>query len=558
MNFFPNEPGYQPRVLLIGGTSEIGLAILAALALPPNAQIILAGRDEQRLTAAGKELGGQVTTVPYDALDTAGHQAFVDAVFADGHLDLVISAAGVLVPQADLERDVLRAAELIETNFTGHVSTLLAVAARMRAQGRGTIVVLSSVAAVRPRKANPVYGSAKAGLDAFARGFADLLHGTGVRVVLVRPGFVTGRMTAGMPPAPLATTPEAVGRATAAALRRGQDTVWVPPALAALAHALTRPETHLAPYLAVSSSAVDSDAVRVLVAEDDEGLGQVLARGLREQGYVVDLVPDGETAAAYLRFYEYEVAVLDWRMPRLSGLDLVQRMRRAGTATPVLMLTARDTPADRIAGLDAGADDYLVKPFDFGELLARLRALQRQASGQPLAPAGDRRGRVRPGGPGGDGVRAAPRVHRHRAGHPGDLDAPLAQRRGPPLDRPARLGQRGRRLRLEHHRRAPGPAALQAGRRRGPDRDHPRRRLPDHRDMKASPGNLSPAARVAAAATAVIAVLYVIAVIVFNVLFASHQTAQSDYYLGTRLTAAATDPALLGQSARGEIVRGGR
>src|SRR6185437_13070350 len=87
---------------------------------------------------------------------------------------------------------------------------------------------------------------------------------------------------------------------------------------------------------------------------------------------------DGEAAAAYLRFYQYEVAVLDWRMPRLSGFDLVQRLRRGGTATPVLMLTARDTPADRIAGLDAGADDYLVKPFDFGELLARIRALQRR------------------------------------------------------------------------------------------------------------------------------------------------------------------------------------
>jgi two-component system OmpR family response regulator len=123
--------------------------------------------------------------------------------------------------------------------------------------------------------------------------------------------------------------------------------------------------------------------VRVLVAEDDETLGEVLARGLREQGYVVDLVPDGETAASYLHFYEYEVAVVDWRMPRLSGLDLVQRLRNAGPgtpgrATPVLMLTARDTPGDRIAGLDAGADDYLVKPFDFGELLARLRALQRR------------------------------------------------------------------------------------------------------------------------------------------------------------------------------------
>jgi decaprenylphospho-beta-D-erythro-pentofuranosid-2-ulose 2-reductase len=238
MNFFPNDPAYQPRVMLIGGTSEIGLAILAALGLPASAEIILAGRDEQRLAAAGKELPGRLRTVPYDALDPQSHQAFVDAVFAEGPVDLVISAAGVLIPQAELERDVRRAAALIDTNFTGHVSTLLAVGTRMRAQGRGTIVVLSSVAAVRPRRANPVYGSAKAGLDAFARGFADRLHGTGVRVVLVRPGFVTGRMTAGMPAAPLATTPEAVGRATAAALRRGRDTVWIPPALAGVAQLL--------------------------------------------------------------------------------------------------------------------------------------------------------------------------------------------------------------------------------------------------------------------------------------------------------------------------------
>src|ERR1700685_1339202 len=238
MNFFPNEAGHQPRVMLIGGTSEIGLAILAALGLPPNTEIIPAGRDEEARAAAGKELPGQVRTVCYDARETASHQAFVDGVFADGHVDLVISAAGVLVPQADLERDVQRAAAMIETNFTGHVSTLLAVGARMRAQGRGTILGVYAVVAVRPRKANPVYGSAKAGLDAFARGFADLLHGTGVRVVLVRPGFVTGRMTAGMPAAPLAAPPEAGGRATAAALRRGQDTVWVPPALAGLALAL--------------------------------------------------------------------------------------------------------------------------------------------------------------------------------------------------------------------------------------------------------------------------------------------------------------------------------
>ena len=238
MNFFPNDPGYQPRVVLIGGTSEIGLAILAALALPPNAEIILAGRDEQRLAAAGKELPGQVRTVPYDATQPEGHQAFVDGVFADGHVDLVISAAGVLVPEADLERDVQRAAAMIDTNFTGHVSTLLAVGARMRARGRGTIVVLSSVAAVRPRKANFVYGAAKAGLDAFARGLTDSLHGTGVRVLLVRPGFVTGRMTAGMAPAPMATTPEQVGAATAAALRGRKSAVWIPAPLGGLAVAL--------------------------------------------------------------------------------------------------------------------------------------------------------------------------------------------------------------------------------------------------------------------------------------------------------------------------------
>ena len=123
---------------------------------------------------------------------------------------------------------------------------------------------------------------------------------------------------------------------------------------------------------------VDSITVRVLVAEDDRGLGDVIGRGLREKGYVVDVVPDGDTALRYLRTYDYSVAVLDWRMPGISGLEVVQRMRRARSATPVLMLTARDTPADRVAGLDAGADDYLVKPFDFSELLARLRALQRR------------------------------------------------------------------------------------------------------------------------------------------------------------------------------------
>ena len=231
-------PTRPQRILLLGGTSEIGLAIVSALGLPADSEVILAGRDEARLLAAGKTLGCEVRAVPFDATATSAHQTLVDALFAEGGLDMVISAAGILVPQAELDKDPQRAATMIETNFTGHVSTLLAVAGHMKAHGRGTIVVLSSVAAVRPRKANPVYGATKAGLDAFARGLADTLHGTGVRVLLVRPGFVIGRMTQGMPPAPMATTPSAVGTATVRALNGKRDTVWVPAKLAVLATAL--------------------------------------------------------------------------------------------------------------------------------------------------------------------------------------------------------------------------------------------------------------------------------------------------------------------------------
>jgi DNA-binding response OmpR family regulator len=118
--------------------------------------------------------------------------------------------------------------------------------------------------------------------------------------------------------------------------------------------------------------------MRVLVAEDDAGLRSVIRRGLEEAGYVVDAVSDGEEAVAYLDVYPYELAILDWRMPKLSGLEVVERLRRRKSGLPVLILTARDLPADRVRGLDAGADDYLVKPFDFGELLARLRALRRR------------------------------------------------------------------------------------------------------------------------------------------------------------------------------------
>jgi DNA-binding response OmpR family regulator len=118
--------------------------------------------------------------------------------------------------------------------------------------------------------------------------------------------------------------------------------------------------------------------VRLLVAEDDAKLCEVLVRGLRSAGYSVDVATRGDQAFDLLLLNPYDAAVVDWRMPAMDGIEVVTGIRARGLALPVLMLTARDTPADRIRGLDAGCDDYLVKPFDFEELLARLRALLRR------------------------------------------------------------------------------------------------------------------------------------------------------------------------------------
>ena len=118
--------------------------------------------------------------------------------------------------------------------------------------------------------------------------------------------------------------------------------------------------------------------MRVLVAEDDPGLRDVIVLGLKDHGYHVDAVERGDDAIDQLKWYEYDVAIIDWRMPGAEGIDVVAWARRQQRPTALLMLTARDAPADRIRGLDMGADDYLVKPFDFGELLARVRALQRR------------------------------------------------------------------------------------------------------------------------------------------------------------------------------------
>jgi DNA-binding response OmpR family regulator len=122
--------------------------------------------------------------------------------------------------------------------------------------------------------------------------------------------------------------------------------------------------------------------VRLLLVEDDPALRDVLERGLEEAGYVVDAVADGSLAIDYLSTYDYAICIVDWQLPGVSGLDVVTWARQRATPTPFLMLTARDAPVDRVAALDGGADDYLVKPFDYGELLARLRALLRRPTGE--------------------------------------------------------------------------------------------------------------------------------------------------------------------------------
>ena len=228
--------GRPQSVLVLGGASEIAQAIVAGLVPGRCRTVVLAGRPSGRLddaAGAAKEAGADVVeTVAFDTTDPAGATAAVDGVFERfGDIDLVLAAAGALGDQAELEADPLAAADLITTNFTGLAAALLAVAAKMRAQGYGRIVVISSVAGERARKANFVYGSTKSGLDAFSQGLGDALVGTGVGVTIVRPGFVVGRMTEGMDPAPFSTTPEAVAAVVVKGIESGADVVYAPPVL---------------------------------------------------------------------------------------------------------------------------------------------------------------------------------------------------------------------------------------------------------------------------------------------------------------------------------------
>ena len=225
--------GSIDTLLVLGGTSEIGLATADLLVRRGCRTLVLASRrpEAQEADVAASRAAGatRVEVLAFDAAEPASHEGFVAEVRRHvGDIDVALLAFGVLGDQSDFDADPVAAARAVTTNYTGAVSVSLALAQALREQGHGTLVLLSSVAGVRARKANFVYGSSKAGLDAFGQGLGDALQGTGARVLVVRPGFVHTRMTKGMPAAPLSTTAPAVAEVVARGLARDADVVWAP------------------------------------------------------------------------------------------------------------------------------------------------------------------------------------------------------------------------------------------------------------------------------------------------------------------------------------------
>lgn len=224
--------GAPQSLLLLGGTSDIALAVARRLIRARLRRVVLAGRPSPRMESAAESLRSagapEVEVVEFDGADVKSHEAALGKVFDAGDIDVVVLAFGLLGDQAELEENPLSAAELAQVNYVGAMSSGLICANRLKAQGHGSLVVLSSVAGEKARRSNFIYGSTKAGLDAFAQGLGDALHGSGAEVLVVRPGFVKTKMTEGLPDAPLATTPEAVADAIIRGLRKGSATIWVP------------------------------------------------------------------------------------------------------------------------------------------------------------------------------------------------------------------------------------------------------------------------------------------------------------------------------------------
>lgn len=225
--------GTPQRILLLGGSSELGLAIVRRLLRARRGQVVLAGRPSSQLDQACQDLtsaGHDVEVVGFDAAATETHASVLAEVFASD-VDVTIVAFGQLGDQPTLLAEPDRAVALAQTNYLGALSVGLRLAHHLRRQGHGHVLALSSVAAERPRRANLVYASTKAGFDAVFSGLADELHGSGAGVTVLRPGFVHTRMTAGLSPAPFATTPDRVAELAARAVRTRTPLVWAPPVL---------------------------------------------------------------------------------------------------------------------------------------------------------------------------------------------------------------------------------------------------------------------------------------------------------------------------------------
>jgi len=222
-------------IMVIGGGSEIAGAILSELPRCDGRTVALLGRDSPSMTAAAERLAGEgvaVHTVAVDARELNTHRAAIDrATELLGTVDLAIVAVGVLGERGAFPEDIPAAAEVLEVNTAGAGSLLLECARVMRWQRRGTIVVLSSVAAQRARAANAVYCASKAGLDSLAEGLGDALLEYGAKVMVVRPGFVRTSMTEGLPVPPFACDPQTVAQATVRGLERGSENVWAPSTL---------------------------------------------------------------------------------------------------------------------------------------------------------------------------------------------------------------------------------------------------------------------------------------------------------------------------------------
>ena len=228
--------GEVQSVLVLGGGSDIGRAVCLRLIEGRCRTVVLAGRPEDGMDEVAADLRAagatRVEVRHWEATDVDSHPKVIGDIFDEvGDIDLVYAPAGILGSQEAFEADPAFAAAAVQINFGGLVSSCLVVAEHLKRQGHGTIVLMSSVAGLRARKDNFVYGSTKAGLDAFAQGLGDRLVGSGVRVMVVRPGFVHTKMTEGMSPAPFSTTPDKVAELIVEGLTKGTEVVWAPPVL---------------------------------------------------------------------------------------------------------------------------------------------------------------------------------------------------------------------------------------------------------------------------------------------------------------------------------------